>query len=260
MSSLLKFLIYVLSNVVSARLDDDPEPEPVEDELEPSEEDEEDSEPSEEDSEPSEEDDAPAPKLSRSQQAIIKLRNDKREAEERYQKVREELEATRRQPVQQVNTEESVLRQQEDAILNNPDATDWQKYAVTSARNARQAEQSSKMALREARDINDKAEFASLASTQPKTYAAYKDKVEDTLKQMRAKGQDAPRKELFAYLVGQDMINGRLKTSTAKSSAAKTGGVNRGKTPGVRSDVSTRDSGKLTEAEKRAKRLENVRI
>lgn len=256
MSSLLKFLFKKMQLVLSARLDDD-EPDPVEDEVI---EDENDDDVDESEEQEEEQEDEPAPKLSRSQAAIVKLRTEKREAEDKYQKARDELEQARRQPVQKVNSQEDDLRKQEEAILSNPEATDWQKYAVQSARDSRQATRNSNMALREAKDINDKAEFHSLATSQPKTFAAYKDRVETTLKEMRANGNDAPRKELFAYLVGQDMINGKLKTSTAKLSGSKTGSVKRGSTPGAKSDVSSSGSGKSSDAEKRAKRLENVRI
>ena len=243
--------------------DDAAEPEEVVEET--TEESDEDAEEPNEEEEVEEEDEEVADTASQKKQsAYAKLRVEKKEAERKYQKALEDLAAAQRvhaQPV--VNHEanrEAELRKQEDDILRNPDASDWQKYAVQSARDARSAAQSSQAALREARDFKDIAEFSKFESSQPKTFAAYKDKVEKMLTEMRAKGNDAPRKELYAYLIGKDFADGKLKTSTAKSSAAKTGSVKRGSTPGARSDVSTRDSGKLSESEKRAKRLENVRI
>ena len=253
MSSLLKLLIKLLV----AKMDDDAaEPEEVVEET--TEESDEDAEEPNEEEEVEEEDEEVADTASQKKQSAYA------KAERKYQKALEDLAAAQRvhaQPV--VNHEanrEAELRKQEDDILRNPDASDWQKYAVQSARDARSAAQSSQAALREARDFKDIAEFSKFESSQPKTFAAYKDKVEKMLTEMRAKGNDAPRKELYAYLIGKDFADGKLKTSTAKSSAAKTGSVKRGSTPGARSDVSTRDSGKLSESEKRAKRLENVRI
>ena len=260
MSSLLKLLMKLLV----AKLDDDAdEPDDVVEEA--TEESDDDADKPDENEEVEGDGEAVVESVQQNKQsAYAKLRVEKKEAERKYQKAMEELEVARRvQPQPVVNHEanrEAELRKQEDDILRNPEASDWQKYAVQSARDARSAAQSSQAALREARDFKDIADFSKLESSQPKTFAAYKDKVEKMLTDMRAKGQDAPRQELYKYLVGQDLVNGKLKTSTAKSSASKTGGVNRGSTPGARSDVSSKDSGKLSESEKRAKRLENVRI
>jgi hypothetical protein len=121
------------------------------------------------------------------------------------------------------------------------------------------AAKTSQNALREAKDINDKAEFMTLKASQGKTYDKLAPMVEERLKDIRAKGGDVPRKELYYYLLGKELAENKTKISTTKSES-KTGGVKRGSTPGARSDVSSRESGRLTEAEKRTKRLENVRI
>jgi hypothetical protein len=262
MSSLLKFLICTLTNVFVSRIGEETEfDSPEEDDSSPVEESD-DSDEVEEESEEKEEsdDDYEEPKISRRQSEIIKLRQARQEAEKKYEKAMEELATARRQPEpKREQSNEDSLRRQEDEILNNPDATDWQRYAVRSARDARQASANSQTALREARDINDKAQFSKIAQSSPKAFAKYEDKVENMLKSMRANGNDAPRTELYYYILGKDMAEGKLKTSSTKSDV-KTGGVKRGSTPNARSDVSSRESGKLSDAEKRVKRLENVRI
>ena len=97
-----------------------------------------------------------------------------------------------------------------------------------------------------------KADFMTLASLKPKTYDKYKDRVEEAKK----KFPNAPRKELLKYLIGEDALSGNIKTEA--KTTKKPGGAERGKLPGARSD--SKGSGRLSDAEKRAKRLENVRI
>ena len=262
MNYLLNFLIYTISNVFESRIEDDPVDEPeldTEMEAEPQE-DEESEEAVAEKEGLGDDEDYEEPKISRRQAEIIKLRHERREAEKRYDEARKELEAARRQPVAQpVNTHEETLRKQEDAVLNNPESTDWQRYSVQSARDAREAKQAGQVALREARDINDKASFSQkFATTQPKTYGFYAPKVEERLREIRARGQDATREDVYAFLMGKDMAEGKLKTSA--KAEGKIGGVNRGSTPKARSDVSTKESSRMSDAERREKRLENVRI
>ena len=195
--------------------------------------------------------------------AFAKLRNEKAETERKYQQALEELNATRRQSTQPtVNPDEQremELRKQEDSVLQNPNADEWQKYAVQSARDARIAQLASQRALREAQDLSDKADFSQIAMThQAKAYEKYKSRVEDELKVMRSRGQNAPRRQIMAFLLGKDLLEGNVK-STAKSKEENKP-AKRASTPGARSDVSSSGSGRMTEAEKRAKRLENVRI
>lgn len=200
----------------------------------------------------------PEKPMSRAQKEIVTLRERAQKAEDQHRQAMVELESARRQPVRSAEpTNDQKIWQQEDAILANPESSDWQKYAVQSARDARMARQEAQSIGRESRDMADKVAFSQLAATKPKTHAAYKDRVESMLTEMRKNGHDAPRAKLFALLIGEDMISGKLKTTDAKS---KTGGVKRGTMPGAKSDVGSSSSGKLSEAEKRAKRLENVRI
>ena len=141
--------------------------------------------------------------------------------------------------------------------MRNPETTEWQRYAIQSAREARQANANSMNAVREARDLADRTKFEQLKLTKPKMFEKYAPKVEELLKEMRGKGNDAPRDELLALLMGRDLRDGKLNTT--KTPAKPNGGADRGKTPGARSTVPSGGS-RLTDAEKREKRLENVRI
>lgn len=252
----MKWFLAFLMAYLSPGVEEDFAPEPDEPADEPDEPD----EPADEPDEPSEPDDddtpAPAPRLSRAQRDIIAARERAQQAERDLATARAELEVARRAPQQQTPTQDQLLWQQEEAVLNNPDAEGWQKYAVQANRAARAAQSDSRTALQRAEDLADRTSFAVLASTKPKLYAAYKDRVEDKLKDLRSKGNNAPREALLALMVGEDMLSGKLKAN--KTGTAKTGAAPRAS---VRSDVTAAPGGgRMSDHEKRAKRLENIRI
>lgn len=105
-----------------------------------------------------------------------------------------------------------------------------------------------------AQDIADKTQFDRLELTKPKTYKKYADQVEEHVANARRQGQLVPRSMVLAMLLGQDVLAGKVKTR----SAPKT--VDRGRTPGTRSDVSAKGNGKLTKGQAAAKRLDGVHI
>ena len=210
---------------------------------------------------PSDDDDAPPPRqMTRAQKDIIETRKRAQDAEAKLAQAQAELEAARRQPSQPQaqNTEEQRVWQQEEDVLRNPESSDWQKYAIQANRQARLANSNSQNALRRAEDLADLTKFEQLAIQKPKMFNAYKDKVEAELTRLRANGNNAPREELLALLIGRDLRDGKLKAGS--STPPKKGGAGRGTTPGARSDVASTGSGRMTESEKRAKRLENIRI
>ena len=203
----------------------------------------------EEPEEPESESEEPEPRISRAQKDIINARQRAQDAEEQLARVREQLEAARRQPVA---NEAQQLWEQEEAVLRNPQAEEWQKYAVQSARDARLARQSSQAALAQAQDYADKAQFDQFRASNPKLFAEYSPKVEAELAKLRAAGNNAPRSELLALLIGRDMRDGKIKGSTNNSGGAR-------RAPIAQADTSPRPA-RLSESEKRMKRLENVRI
>ena len=201
---------------------------------------------------PGEDEGESKPKLSRAQQEIIKLRERAQLAEERERQARADIENARRQIQPQQPTEEQRLREQEDAVLNNPNAEEWQKYAIRSARDAREARREAQMARLESADAVDKARYERFKETKPALYNKYSEKVEEL---KRSQWANVPREEIQAILIGRDVQNGNLKSAETKPKAK----VERGSTPGVRGDV-PKGRSTMSEAEKRAKRLENVRI
>ena len=256
----LWYFLLLLKAYFSPAVDDDFAPDddtpPPDDDTPPDDEDDE-TPPDDDDTPPPGDDEpAPAPRISRAQRAIIDARTRAQAAERELAEARAELAVSRRAPQQPPTpSADQILWTQEEETLRNPEATDWQKYAIQANRAARSANANSQNALQRAEDLADKTQFAAVASTKPKLYAAYKDRVEDMLKDLRSRGNNAPREKLLAILVGEDMLSGKLKPS-------KSGGTKPAAAPraSARSDVASSGSGRMSEHDKRAKRLENVRI
>jgi hypothetical protein len=209
----------------------------------------------EDDDTPEPEEDEPAPRVSRGQQAIISARTRAQTAERDLATARAELEVARRAPSQAMQpSQDQVLWQQEEDALKNPELQDWQRYSINANRSARQANTNAQNAVRQAEDLSDKSAFNAIAVSKPKLHAAYKDRVETFLKDLRNKGNNVPREKILAILIGEDMLAGKLKSAESKVKSTQ-----RASTLGVRSDVSS-SGGRMSDAEKRAKRLDNVRI
>lgn len=256
----MKNLWYLLLLLLCPQVDDENSTEQEEQTEETEEQEEtEESEETEETEETEEVDGKPAKKESRAQTEIRTLRERSQQAEERERKALADLADARKPQTAQQPTNDQILWQQEEAILKDPAAEEWQKYAVRGNREARLARQEAQQTRNESRDIADRTEFSLLAAEKPKTYSAYKDRVEERLKLIRSQGGNANRIDILDKLMGEDMRHGKLKTLETKTTKPK-GGAERGRTPGVSSNVSSKGGGKLTEAEKRTKRLENVRI
>ena len=132
----------------------------------------------------------------------------------------------------------------------------WLQWQIDSNRKMRASERTSQQALQQARDIADRSEFGRLETTQPKLYKRYNAKVEQTIAEMRSRGEATPpRMVLLRVLLGEDMLNGNIKPK-AKAAGAAPATVPRGRSPTMRSDVNGK-SGGSTERDKRRARLEN---
>ena len=205
-----------------------------------------------EDTPPPDDGEPPAPRVSRAAKEITTLRARSQKAEEDLARVQQELAAARRGPAPP--TQDQLLWQEEEDRLKSPDITDWQKYAIQATRNARRAEAMSSNAVMRAEDLADRTRFEAIAAKKPKLYETYKDRVETMLTDLRSKGSNPPREKLLAILVGEDLLNGKLKPAETKP--RNPGGATR---VAARSDVSSA-RGRMSEEEAREKRLENVRI
>lgn len=140
----------------------------------------------------------------------------------------------------------------------NEESIKWLERQHTVARSARAAERNSQSALAEARDISDKTRFDQMAVTKPGLHKKFSADVERMYAEQKSRGTPVSREVIFDLLIGRAVRTGDVKT---KTKAAPAGGnkVDRGRTPGVRSDVNGKGGGK-NEREARRERLRNMNI
>jgi hypothetical protein len=198
---------------------------------------------------------AEKPKPSRENEAIRAARKRAQDAEEARIRAEATLDAERRMRAPQAN-EDQQLWSQEEARLRDSEATDLEKWQIRSNRTLRANTQAANRALSSAADTQDRTAFDRLEITNPKVYKLYADKVERQLAEMRGRGESAPRLALLRYMIGNDVMEGKLKSGTTKKSTATETpkpGIDRGRSPGARSDVNGR--GRVSEQDKRRERL-----
>ena len=192
-----------------------------------------------------------APRISRAQQAIITQRERAQKAERDAEQLRRELAEARRQPA--APSQEDLLFQQEEATLKSLPPDSWERYAIESRREARQSKALSLSVMNQAKDLSDKSEFSELKTSKPALFEKYQSRVEERLAQIRASGGAVPpRKAIMAFLLGEDQLNGKVKTATPTKSPTQS-------RVSARSDVSP-SSGGRSEEERALARLEGVRI
>ena len=148
-------------------------------------------------------------------------------------------------------TEEAKRREAEDRELSDPKLDANRRWQIEANRTLRDTKSRTDATLAQAQDLSDKANF-DLSCAANKRFAAVKVEVEEELKKARAMGQNLPREAMAYYLLGKKVATAPEK----KAAVTPKQGSERG-TP-VRSDV--RPGGKMTDHQKRAKRLENVNI
>lgn len=144
---------------------------------------------------------------------------------------------------------------EEEARLRDPNITEDERWRIQSNRALRDSHRLSQQALFQAQDLNDRTAFQAKFSADPRRQK-YEPRIEAELQKMRQNGQNAPREALYYLMLGKDIAEGRLKPKAKPRTPAAD--VPRGRSPGVRSDVSAR--GAKTEHEKRRARLENMQI
>lgn len=187
-------------------------------------------------------------------------RREAKEAKEARERVEQELAQVRRGSV--APSEEERIRAEEDKRLQSKDATDLEKWQIAANRELRAGRSAAQFALAQAHDVSDRTAFSSVCMSDPLA-KRYESRVEQELAQVRAKGGNASRESIYTYLLGKDMREGKFKKkgaakTSSQGGAQQTGGVNRGKLPGARSDVRT-GSG-LTRKQQLEKKLENMPI
>lgn len=134
----------------------------------------------------------------------------------------------------------------------------WLRAQQKTAAQAREANRNSQSALSEARSIADKTSFERLQTTKPGVYKRYADRVEKMYAEQMQNGRPVNRDVILKLLIGDDALKGEIKpkTKAAPDSGTK---VDRGRAPGVRSDVNGKGGGK-NERDARRERLRNQHI
>ena len=159
-----------------------------------------------------------APRISRAQQAITATRERAQKAERELDEIRKELAQARAKP--SGPTQDELLFRQEEETLRDPNLEPWQRYAITTARQSRQAMATSQSVMARAEDMSDKAEFRNLRADKPALFDKYEAKVEERIASIRASGQPVPpRKAVMQFLLGEDMLNGTVKAKTPTKSS-----------------------------------------
>lgn len=162
------------------------------------------------------------PKLSRGQQRMQKLANERTEALAEAKVAREQAEFYRQQ---------AAARQ----------APVEPEYVDPDEQWRRSTESRINQALATAEDMKDQAAYMRQAVKNP-LYGKYEDRVEAELKSTRARGGNATREGILAYLVGKDALNANGKPTKAAAQAAIRVSAAKTTTPGVKSNVSAQRS------------------
>lgn len=146
------------------------------------------------------------------------------------------------------------------AAGQTPEQLSWLEWQVAQNRRVRSSERTSQSALQEAREISDKTQFDRLEASKPGIYKKYAGRVEKAVADAKAAGQPVPpRSVILRLMVGDDLMNGNIKAKAKPTEAPSTNKVDRGRTPGARTDVSSKNQA-TTEREKRKERLRGVQI
>jgi hypothetical protein len=144
--------------------------------------------------------------------------------------------------------------QREEERLRNPDTSEMERWQIQANRTLRDTQRQAQQAMFQAQDMSDRTRFESKIASEPRR-AKYTERVEEEVQKARSRGQQASREDVYYWMLGKDIAEGKLKAKPKTSSAPA---VNRGKTAGVRSDVPAR-SGRSDKDKLRA-RLENQNI
>lgn len=165
-------------------------------------------------------------------------------------------ERARAQPAPPASADQQIF-EHEEARLKASDCTPLEKWQIESNRSLRAQARTANQALMESREIADKADFDRFAASKPGMAKKYAARVESKLAEIRSQGGNLARKVVLKMLIGDDIVEGNVKTTKRAAPADAGGGksVNRGKPAGARSDVRAR--GGQTEQDKRRARLEN---
>jgi len=143
--------------------------------------------------------------------------------------------------------------QREEERLHAADVSEMERWQIQANRTLRATQAEARQAMFQAQDMSDRARFEAKISTEPRR-AKYTERVEEEVKKAQSRGQMASREDVYYWMLGKDIADGKLKPKTKSAPA-----VARGKPAGVRSDVQGRGR-PSSDRDKLRSRLDNVNI
>jgi ATP-dependent Lon protease len=159
---------------------------------------------------------AQAEQVSRSSRAQDRIRRQQEELQ-RERQARESAERERQLLLQQLEQQRAALEQaRQQQYLEALDPAERQAYLLQQRMEQMQREMQQQQFSQQ--DMMDKIAFQQRAMQNPMV-GKYADRVEQTLLQMRAKGQTAPRESILKFLVGEDVLT-KAPASIAKATKA----------------------------------------
>lgn len=173
-------------------------------------------------------------------QALANERKAERAAREKAEAdaaaLRAETERLRAQMEAAQRNRASDEAKREAELLETMDPVQRIQYEHDKKFNSLQAEMQ-RMRL-EAKDSSDKATFLMKAKDDP-VRAKYVDRVEVALSEMRAKGIDAPREDIYYYMLGKSFAEEKAKGGKSSEKDAANARISsaKGKTSSVRGDA-----------------------
>lgn len=193
--------------------------------------------------------------VGRSESRYQKAEREAAEARQEAKAARERVEALEREMRAPREPQETATQRQARLDLMMPD----ERSEYLRQEDRRHSDQQLNALRFEMSDRADKSEFVALCGSNP-AFAAVKDEVESTLREMHARGMTAPRETLATHAIGKRVLD-RAKGAAPKlkKKAAENRQRNAGRPGGARSDTSGRE-GRLSEAQARRKRLEGMEI
>jgi len=191
--------------------------------------------------------------LSRGERRFQRLANETREANTRAERLEREVQEMRAERQRQTaQTQEREPSAEEMSLWSTDQIVQYRLDKATGKFN-----QTLQQMQFQNQESSDKTSFQSLCATDARA-KKYADEVETRLLELRRQGQNAQREVILKYLLGEKLLQQSAKaTSQQRKQGEQRIARQRGSNPPPRSDTRAGRQAE-TEAEKRAKRLENV--
>lgn len=159
---------------------------------------------------------AQAAQISNPSRAQDRIRRQQEELQ-RERQAREAVERERQLLMQQLEQQRFAVEQgRQQQYIENLDPSERQAYLLQQRMEQMQREMQQQQFSQQ--DMMDKITFQQRALQNPMV-GKYANRVEETLSQMRAKGQTAPRESILKFLVGEEVL-AKAPASIAKATKA----------------------------------------